>query len=69
MAKGTGMIYYLEKYENIGIEDEEDGVGLEEAQLGLFLNKQAAAKDFKGFSIMMKPLADLSYVDILPQLR
>ena len=32
-------------------------------------NKAASAKDFKGFSVMMKPIADLSYIDILPQLR
>ena len=69
VAKGTGMIYYLEKYDNIGNEEDDKDAGAEEAQITTMLNKQATAKDFKGFSVVMKPLADLSYLDILPKLR
>ena len=69
VAKGTGMIFYLEKYESLGLNEEEDAGNPEEDQVTSMFNKAATAKDFKGFSVMMKPLADLSYIDFLPQLR
>ena len=64
------MIFYLEKYESLGLnDDDQDGGNPEEDQVAAMFNKASTAKDFKGFSVMMKPLADLSYVDFLPQLR
>ena len=64
-AKGTGMIYYLEKYDDKSIQ-EDQAANPEENEIQNLLDKAEHANEFKGFSVMLKPLADLSYIDILP---
>ena len=69
VARGTGMIYYLEKYENIEDEvDDDDKTNKEQNEVENIFKMAVIEKSFKGFSIVMQPLADLSYIDILPQL-
>ena len=62
------MIYYLEQYDTRLSEEQHanDGENAEESEIQNILDKAASASEFKGFSVMLKPLADLSYIDILP---
>jgi len=55
-AQGSSMIFYLQKYEAISSSTD--------PMTGLMNN----AKEFKGHSIVLQPPADLSCIDILPQL-
>ena len=73
-AKGTGMIYYLEKYDtNLSNIQDDQGAdptsNVEETELQNLLDKATSSNEFRGFSVMLKPLADLSYMDILPQFK
>ena len=61
------MIYYLEQYDDSL--NEEQAIQSEEKEVQKLFEKAATASEFKGFSVILKPLANLSYVDILPQLK
>ena len=65
-AKNTGMIYYLEQYEcsnnDYGPVEEDDN---NDAQSNY--SNELSKKDFKGFSIVLTPPADRSFLEILPQ--
>ena len=58
------MIYYLEQYDDSL--NEEQAIQSEEKEVQKLFEKAATASEFKGFSVILKPLANLSYVDILP---
>ena len=53
------MVYYLEKYESL----EEDKT--EEDAIDDMLSQDK----FKGYSIFLQPMSDLSYIDLLPELE
>mmetsp|Transcript_1797 Transcript_1797/g.2555 ORF Transcript_1797/g.2555 Transcript_1797/m.2555 type:complete len:208 (+) Transcript_1797:3003-3626(+) len=55
-AKESGMIWYIQQYA-ANIQDDTEG-----DELNMLSNQQA----FKGFSVVMQPLGDLSYLDLLP---
>ena len=58
------MIYYLEQYDD-SLNDEQVTQS-EENEVQKLFEKAATASEFKGFSVILKPLANLSYIDILP---
>ena len=66
-AKGTGMVYYLEQYD--GALQDDQAANPEENEVQNLLERAVTASEFKGFSVMLKPLADLSYIDVLPQFK
>ena len=59
-AKGTGMIYYLEQYD----QEKDDKENYQLDQTTDF--KDYGITDFKGYSIMLTPLASQSLIDFLP---
>lgn len=59
--------YYLEQYNTAGINVE--STGDEEEEIDAILDREENNKVFKGFSVFMLPKADLSFIDILPQLK
>ena len=65
-AKNTGMIYYLEQFEcsnnDYGPVEEDDNNDAHSEY-----SNELSKKDFKGFSIVLTPPADRSFLEILPQ--
>lgn len=61
-AKETGAIWYIEQFaaniSEVPMEDEEGADGKIDTH---------SHCHFKGFSVVMQPLGDLSYIDLLPQ--
>ena len=66
-AKYTGMIYYLEQYEDSS--NDYGPVEGEEEEVQSILSHELTKKDFKGFSIVLTTPADRSFIEILPQLN
>lgn len=65
VAKGTDMVYYLQQYNTrdaLATSDDTE-------QLEAILDADEISNEFKGFSVFMLPKADLSFIDILPQLK
>lgn len=58
-AKECGMIWYMQKH--AGLEDEQDK---EDEFFGAIDHSHS---HFKGYSVIMQPLGDLSFLDLLPQ--
>lgn len=63
-AKSTGMIWYIEQYDTDFTDDKRPDK-VESSAKNLVQNAKFASK-FKGYSVMLKPPADLSFIDILP---
>ena len=63
-AKSTGMIWYIEQYDTDFTEEKRPDK-VESSAKNLVQNAKFISK-FKGYSVMLKPPADLSFIDILP---
>lgn len=58
-ATESGLIWYMEKHANLKDDNQNDdffGMGGDPFSTG----------QFKGYSVVMQPLGDLSYMDLLP---
>ena len=62
-ANGTGMIYYLEQYDC----DQNDGAYEKDKHNDS--GNSSSSSEFKGYSIMLTPLASQSFIDVLPQFK
>ena len=62
-AKESGMIWYMQQHTQVG---EEAGAGNDN---GFFMDDSPFGDSghFKGYSVVMQPLGDLSFLDLLPQ--
>lgn len=60
-AKESGMIWYMQQHAALAEDDEHDHD--DEVDFG----GDHGHSHFKGYSVVMQPLGDLSYVDLLPQ--
>ena len=64
MSKGSGMVWYIEQYDTKLIEDK-TSLQNDSYSQNLTQNNNEAT-EFKGFSAILKPRAELSFIDILP---
>ena len=73
-AKESGLIWYMQKH-TLSKEDEVTAEAHDElmqddhlhGKVGHSAHGHIAHRHFRGYSIVMQPLGDLSYMDILPQ--
>ena len=63
-AKESGMIWYMQQHAGTITEEGADG---HDPEADFLSGRATGNKNFKGFSVVMQPLGDLSFIDLLPQ--